>query len=349
MPVASNDRKISQLPVAPKTEPDTNFLVVTGINTSPNNERISMQNLFANIPNSLVVGEEYSGHTVVFNASDDPTHRFVFMPDSGDVVVGHNLMVAGDVLVANNMTVGGTTTFANPIFIDLEIRGSILSKGTATFEENIETRKSVIIDRDLTIGLDAQINNNLNVDGGLVVGDDTSLQDVTAKSIEVAQAANAITMSANTMSTIDLNATGQTNVHNLYSTGFIQTQGNVIGRVAKLDALEIQDPSVFHDTVNFRSIRTDGNITANGDQTITGSLGVAGIGTFNLAETTDLKVNNEATIEKLNAVSLSTSVYSATPPIANLALGQIYIVENGGTVTLEVKTASGVIKKVALT
>jgi len=247
------------------------------------------------------------------------------------------------------MTVGGTTTFANPIFIDLEIRGSILSKGTATFEENIETRKSVIIDRDLTIGLDAQINNNLNVDGGLVVGDDTSLQDVTAKSIEVAQAANAITMSANTMSTIDLNATGQTNVHNLYSTGFIQTQGNVIGRVAKLDALEIQDPSVFHDTVNFRSIRTDGNITANGDQTITGSLGVAGIGTFNLAETTDLKVNNEATIEKLNAVSLSTSVYSATPPIANLALGQIYIVENGGTVTLEVKTASGVIKKVALT
>ena len=151
-------------------------------------------------------------------------------------------------------------------------------------------------------------------------------------------------MSANTISTIDLNATGQTNVHNLYSTGFIQTQGNVIGRVAKLDALEIQDPSVFHDTVNFQSIRTDGNITANGGQTITGSL-VAGIGTFNLAETTDLKVNNEATIEKLNAVSLSGSVYSATPPITNLALGQIYIVENGGTVTLEVKTASGVVKK----
>ena len=44
-----------------------------------------------------------------------------------------------------------------------------------------------MIDRDLTVGLDAQINNNLNVDGGLVVGDDTSLQDVTAKSIEVAK------------------------------------------------------------------------------------------------------------------------------------------------------------------
>ena len=76
---------------------------------------------------------------------------------------------------------------------------------------------------------------------------------------------------------------------------------------------------------------------------------IVGIGTFNLAETADLKVNNEATIEKLNAVSLSTSVYSATPPITNLALGQIYIVENGGTVTLEVKTASGVNQKVALT
>ena len=102
-----------------------------------------MQNLFANIPNSLVVGEEYAGHTVVFNASDDPTHRFVFMPDSGDVVVGHNLMVAGDVLVANNMTVGGTTTFANPIFIDLEVRGSDSLKRLQYLKKTSETRKSV--------------------------------------------------------------------------------------------------------------------------------------------------------------------------------------------------------------
>ena len=349
MPVASNDRKISQLPVAPKTEPDTNFLVVTGINTSPNNERISMQNLFANIPNSLVVGEEYSGHTVVFNASDDPTHRFVFMPDSGDVVVGHNLMVAGDVLVANNMTVGGTTTFANPIFIDLEIRGSILSKGTATFEENIETRKSVIIDRDLTVGLDAQINNNLNVDGGLVVADDTSLQAVTAKSIDVFEAANAVSMSANTISTIDLNSTGQTNVHNLHSSGFIQTLGNIIGRVAKLDALEIQDPSIFHDTVDFKSIQVNGNITTNGNQTITGNFGVAGTGSFNLAETTDLDVTNNATIENLEVKSkLMTSIQTSTPLPASVSIGQIYIVDNGANVTLEVKTTSG-IKKVLLT
>ena len=90
---SANDRKISQLPVSSATEDTTNFIVVSGISTTPVNERITTQTLFNNVPVSLVVGQEFAGKNVIFNATDDPTHRFTFTHQTGDVEMGSNASI----------------------------------------------------------------------------------------------------------------------------------------------------------------------------------------------------------------------------------------------------------------
>ena len=108
---SANDRKISQLPVASATEDTTNFIVVSGISTTPVNERITTQTLFNNVPVSLVVGQEFAGKNVIFNATDDPTHRFTFTHETGDVDMGSNASIAKNLNIGGNLVVDGIGSY----------------------------------------------------------------------------------------------------------------------------------------------------------------------------------------------------------------------------------------------
>ena len=350
---SANDRKISQLPVAGVTEDTTNFIVVSGIGTTPVNERITTQTLFNNVPVSLVVGQEFAGKNVIFNATDDPTNRFTFTHDNGDVSIGSNAAVNKNLTVGGDLVVSGTTTFANTNFIQLSVSGATTFNDTVVFHKQIQTNDRLTVSNDGSIGGNFYVTQNTNLNT-LTVGGGTNLNNVSANTISLDSivATNNITVSD--LDVTDVTVSGNSNFDTIEATGFIRTTAHMFASIGNFNRVSVSAPSVFSDRVNVDILEATNDVIAKnlqilqapggggGNATIDNNLTVVNNITANTAAfTTDVQTNklvsNEIESNNIYFKSIRSDIEPSLDP--NAPIGTIQIHQSGTNVYyLAVKT-----------
>lgn len=297
---SANDRKISQLPVASATEDTTNFIVVSGISTTPVNERITTQTLFNNVPVSLVVGQEFAGKNVIFNATDDPTHRFTFTHETGDIDMGSNATVAKNLNVGGDLVVDGTTTFANTNFIQLSVSGATTFNDTVVFHKQIQTNDRLTVANDGSIGGNFLVTQNTNLNT-LTVAGGTNLNNVIANNISLASITATNDIMVQDLNVTDITVSGNTNVDVVEATGLIRTTENLHAQVGVFDALSIKSHSVFHDKVTAPELESDTIINTNNLQTQTATVKEDLIVQDSLTVANNVTVTNDVQADKVSA------------------------------------------------
>ena len=352
---SANDRKISQLPVASATEDTTNFIVVSGIGTTPANERITTQTLFNNVPVSLVVGQEFAGKNVIFNATDDPTHRFTFTHDNGDVSIGSNASIGKTLTVGGDLTVSGTTTFANTNFIQLSVSGATTFNDTVVFVKKIQTNDNLIVSGDGSIGNNLLVAQNTNLNT-LTVAGGTNLNNVSANTVSLSSIVATDYITVDDLNVTDITVSGNTNVDVVEATGYIRTTENVFGAVGRFDSLSINSQSRFHnkviaeifeavDTVQADSLQVLSNATINNNLNVINSISANTISVSNEIQTENLVVNSGLTISghdtSAHIENLETPIRTTVTPSASTTYGRVHIYEAGGVYYLAVNTPHG--------
>lgn len=324
---SSNDRKISQLPVATSIEDTTNFIVVSGISTTPINQRISAETLFGGVPVSLVVGQEYDGRTVIFNATDDPTHRFVFAHETGNVTMGNQLSVANNVSVGGNLTVAGTTTFTNPIFTNLTVGGTSSFNGNTSFTELVDFSEAVTLAQNLTVAGITSISNNVTISGNTTISGTTSTQSLNSTNITASNVTASANVAAVNVNTTNINASGAGNFSTVDASSYIRAIGNVFGQVGVFNSIQVTAPSLFSAKVTQSSLEVQNNaqvdsLTVDTDGTVAGDFDITGDATANNivlqneVHTDVLRANNtfvvDANVTNLVVGTFSTGTIQAT-------------------------------------
>ena len=354
---SANDRKISQLPVASGTEDTTNFIVVSGIGTTPVNERITTQTLFNNVPVSLVVGQEFAGKNVIFNATDDPTHRFTFTHETGDIDMGSNASIAKNLNIGGNLVVDGTTTFANTNFIQLSVSGATTFNDTVLFHKQIQTNDRLTAYGDGSIGGNFHVVQNTNLNT-LTVSGGTNLNSVSADTISLTSVVATGNITVSDLDVTDITVSGNTNVDVIEATGFIRTTANMFAQTGNFNRIAVTSPSVFSDKVNAEVFEaTNDVLTRNlevllnpggggGNATINNNLDVVNTISANSAviatETqTNKLISQEIETENIYFKSAKTDIILGSLDTA-APNGTVQVYQNGvGTYFIVVKTPDG--------
>ena len=307
---SANDRKISQLPVASATEDTTNFIVVSGIGTTPVNERITTQTLFNNVPVSLVVGQEFAGKNVIFNATDDPTHRFTFTHETGDIDMGSNATVAKNLNIGGDLVVDGTTTFANTNFIQLSVSGATTFNDTVVFHKQIQTNDRLTVSNDGSIGGNFYVAQNTNLNT-LTVLNGTNLENVSANTISLDSIVATNKITVNDLDVTDITVSGNTNVDILEATGFIRTTAHMFASIGNFNRVSVAAPSVFSDRVNVDILEATNDVIAKNLQILQAPAGGGGNAT----------IDNNLTV--VNSVSANTAAFTTETQTAKLISNDI--------------------------
>lgn len=291
---SSNDRKISQLPVQSAIADDTNFLIVSGISTTPRNERINTGVLFNEIPVNVTVGAELNGRDVVFNSTTSSTNRFYFEGLTGDVTLGHDLTVSNDVNVTGDLNVTGIATFNNPVLVNLDLPGNLNVNGTVAFKSTLTTDGAASLE-SLNVANNSMLNGNLNVSGLSIFAANTTHTNILANYANITNS-DLTNITATLIDTTDLNVINDLNISgNVIANGYIRAIGNLFGDVADVQHLHTHIDA-----------QIDGILTAN-NVTVTSVLNTPTFTTTTL-NSQDLSITNNATIENLTAnVSVLTT------------------------------------------
>jgi len=284
---SSNDRKISQLPVQSAIADDTNFLVVSGISTTPRNERINTGVLFNEIPVKLVVGQELNGRDVIFNSTTSSTNRFYFEGLTGDVTLGHDLTVSNDVNITGDLNVTGIATFNNPVLVNLDLPGNLNVNGAVTFQSTLSTSGAVTAD-SLTVANNVILNDTLSVNGLTSFMANTHHINVIANYAHVTNS-DLTNINSSSIDTTNLNVSNDLNIAgNVIANGYIQATGNMFADVGDFQQLQVDGNG-----------QVDGTLTAN-NVTVTTNLNTPTFTTTTLTSQ-DLTITNNATVENLTA------------------------------------------------
>ena len=308
---ASNDRKISQLPLLTEVKDDSTFLVVSNISTTPKNERINTQTLFNQVPVSVTVGKELSGKDVIFNTTLSAANRFYFDSSSGDLNLGRNLTVANSVTVTNDLTVNGTVYFGaiNPNFVNLDITGNFTSNGSAnvgttllvsgesTFSENVTASKHLTVSNNLTVAGATTLTGNLA--GEHIISNTANISTLTVtNSIAGAQSISSVSSFAEN---IVANNT-------ITANGSITSVGNITGNAGSLTSLNVTSNGQVGNRLTVQNLTTQVNADIDGQ--VTANNVVANINLTSPA----------ATITTLNTTTLNATDFESTNNINALAI-----------------------------
>lgn len=292
---SSNDRKISQLPVQSAIADDTNFLVVSGISTTPRNERINTGVLFNEIPVKLVVGQELNGRDVVFNSTTSSTNRFYFEGLTGDVTLGHDLTVSNDVNITGDLNVTGIATFNNPVLVNLDLPGNLNVNGTVAFKSTLTTDGAASLE-SLNVANNSVLNGNLNVSGQSTFTANTTHTNIIANYAHVINS-DLTNIISSSIDTTDLTVSNDLNIAgNVIANGYMQAIGNM-----------------FADVGDFQQLQVDGNGQVDGTLTANNVTVMTNLNTPTFTTTTitsqDINITNNATVENLtaNVSTLTTS------------------------------------------
>ena len=350
---SANDRKISQLPVAGVTEDTTNFIVVSGIGTTPVNERITTQTLFNNVPVSLVVGQEFAGKNVIFNATDDPTNRFTFTHDNGDVSIGSNAAVNKNLTVGGDLVVSGTTTFANTNFIQLSVSGATTFNDTVVFHKQIQTNDRLTVSNDGSIGGNFYVTQNTNLNT-LTVGGGTNLNNVLANNISLASVTATNYITVQDLDVTDITVSGNTNVDVVEATGLIRTTENIHAQVGVFDALSVKSHSVFHNKLTAQELETDLITISSNLQTQTATVKGELVVQDNVTAANNVIVTNDIQSTKVSATEgiFTELVFEnprftqflpdgTLPASSTLPVGSVRLYSSGTTNYLMINTPTG--------
>ena len=347
---SANDRKISQLPVASVTEDTTNFIVVSGIGTTPVNERITTQTLFNNVPVSLVVGQEFAGKNVIFNATDDPTHRFTFTHETGDINMGSNANITKNLTIGGDLNVSGTTTFANTNFIQLSVSGATTFNDTVVFHKQIQTNDRLTVSNDGSIGGNFLVAQNTNLNT-LTVGGGTNLNNVIANNISLASVTATNNITVQDLDVTDVTVSGNTNVDVVEATGLIRTTENIHAQVGIFDALSIKSHSIFHNKLTAQDLESDTITLTTNLQTQAATV------KDNLVVEKDTSANNVTATNDVQATKVSategefTNLYfenprfpqflTTLPSSGDVPVGSVQLYTKSGTNYIVINTPTG--------
>lgn len=284
---SSNDRKISQLPVQSAIADDTNFLIVSGISTTPKNERINTSVLFNEIPVNLIVGAELNGRDVVFNSTTSSTNRFYFEGLTGDVTLGHDLTVSNDVNITGDLNVTGIATFNNPVLVNLDLPGNLNVNGTASFQSTLSTLGLASLD-GLLIANNSTLNGMLTVNGESTFTANTNHTNVIANYIK-GTTSDLTNINSSLIDTTDLSVANDLNISgNVLANGYMQAVGNIFANVGDFQQLQV-----------YGNGQVDGTLTAN-NVTVTTNLNTPTFTTTTITSQ-DINITNNATVENLTA------------------------------------------------
>ena len=377
--VSSNSKKVSALDLATTTSAGDNLLIIKGMGVGevPASSRIPIQNVFLNIPAQVVVGTEYNGEAVVFNASDQPTHNFQFDHTNGTVTVGGDLVVAGaNTNILGDFSVSGNTVFTNSTFTNIIVEGVFTANSTSVMVDDVSMSGNLDITGDLLVNGMVAMLNSLTVTGG-VTANTATFTTVTTDSLTVVNDITVANVHSDSIDTQDLVATGDIETENLIANGYITANGNIYANIGNFDGLSVVSNATFLANITANTVNTDSLTSAN--STVTGTATIenltSNVSTSNTHTTVDITATN-ATLDEITSINVVSNTVSTTdltsinintndvvsntanvatlevntpiipilgslPPLNTSANGQIHCVETGGNYYIAIKTPAG--------